>query len=55
MKEPTPFHLKRTERKEKLSDPRTEFFESRLQKMHDKYIKKLDELIEAKNKEIMTV
>ena len=26
-----------------------------LQKVHDKYIKKLDELIEAKNKEIMTV
>ena len=26
-----------------------------LQKLHDKYIKKLDELMEAKNKEIMTV
>ena len=29
--------------------------ELELQKIHDKYIKKLDELIEAKNKEIMTV
>ena len=29
--------------------------EAELQKIHDKYIKKLDELMEAKNKEIMTV
>ena len=29
--------------------------ELELQKLHDKYIKKLDELMAAKNKEIMTV
>ena len=29
--------------------------ENDLQKLHDKYIKKIDDLLEAKNKEIMTV
>ena len=29
--------------------------EEKLQKLHDKYIKKIDDLLEAKNKEIMTV
>ncbi|WP_373830729.1 ribosome recycling factor, partial [Bacteroides heparinolyticus] len=29
--------------------------EDKLQKIHDKYIKRLDDLLEAKNKEIMTV
>ena len=29
--------------------------EQELQKLHDKYIKKLDDLMAAKNKEIMTV
>jgi len=29
--------------------------EESVQKIHDKYIKKLDAMLEAKNKEIMTV
>ena len=29
--------------------------EDKVQKLHDKYIKKLDAMLEAKNKEIMTV
>lgn len=29
--------------------------EEKVQKLHDKYIKKLDEMLDAKNKEIMTV
>ena len=29
--------------------------EAELQKLHDKYIKKIDDLLAAKNKEIMTV
>ena len=30
-------------------------YEEKVQKVHDKYIKKVDEMLEAKNKEIMTV
>ena len=29
--------------------------EEKCQKLHDKYVKKLDAMLEAKNKEIMTV
>ena len=53
----------RTETKEKLkkaikdglSEDNEKDAEGELQKLHDKYIKKLDELMDAKNKEIMTV
>ena len=41
--------------KDGLSEDNKKDAEQELQKIHDKYIKKLDELIEAKNKEIMTV
>ena len=41
--------------KDGLSEDNEKDAELELQKVHDKYIKKLDELIEAKNKEIMTV
>ena len=41
--------------KDGLSEDNEKDAELDLQKLHDKYIKKLDELIEAKNKEIMTV
>ena len=41
--------------KDGLSEDNEKDAELELQKAHDKYIKRLDELIEAKNKEIMTV
>ena len=41
--------------KDGLSEDNEKDAEQELQKLHDKYIKKLDELIDAKNKEIMTV
>jgi ribosome recycling factor len=41
--------------KDGLSEDNEKDAELELQKLHDKYIKKLDELMEAKNKEIMTV
>ena len=41
--------------KDGLSEDLEKDAETELQKVHDKYIKKLDELIDAKNKEIMTV
>ena len=41
--------------KDGLSEDNEKDADLELQKAHDKYIKKLDELIEAKNKEIMTV
>jgi len=41
--------------KDGLSEDNEKDAEQELQKLHDKYIKKLDELMEAKNKEIMTV
>ena len=41
--------------KDGLSEDNEKDAELDLQKLHDKYIKKLDELLEAKNKEIMTV
>ena len=41
--------------KDGLSEDLEKDAEADLQKVHDKYIKKLDELMEAKNKEIMTV
>ena len=41
--------------KDGLSEDNEKDAEEELQKLHDKYIKKLDELIDAKNKEIMTV
>ena len=41
--------------KDGLSEALAPDAEADLQKVHDKYIKKLDELMEAKNKEIMTV
>ena len=41
--------------KDGLSEDNEKDAENDLQKLHDKYIKKLDELMEAKNKEIMTV
>jgi ribosome recycling factor len=41
--------------KDGLSEDNEKDAESELQKIHDKFIKKIDELIDAKNKEIMTV
>jgi ribosome recycling factor len=41
--------------KDGLSEDNEKDAENDLQKLHDKYIKKLDELMEEKNKEIMTV
>ena len=41
--------------KDRLSEDNEKDAELDLQKIHDKYIKKIDELLEAKNKEIMTV
>ena len=41
--------------KDGLSEDNEKDAELELQKIHDKYIKKIDELITAKNKEIMTV
>ena len=41
--------------KDGLSEDNEKDAELELQKIHDKYIKKIDALIEAKNKEIMTV
>ena len=41
--------------KDGLSEDNEKDAEQELQKLHDRYIKKLDELMEAKNKEIMTV
>ena len=41
--------------KDGLSEDNEKDAENELQKIHDKYIKKLDELMDAKNKEIMTV
>ena len=41
--------------KDGLSEDNEKDAELELQKLHDKYIKKLDDLIAAKNKEIMTV
>ena len=41
--------------KDGLSEDNEKDAEADLQKIHDKYIKKLDALMEAKNKEIMTV
>ena len=41
--------------KDGLSEDNEKDAEAELQKLHDKWIKKVDALIEAKNKEIMTV
>ena len=41
--------------KDGLSEDNEKDAEDELQKLHDKYIKKLDSLLEAKTKEIMTV
>ena len=41
--------------KDGLSEDNEKDAEQELQKLHDKYIKKLDDLLAAKNKEIMTV
>ena len=41
--------------KDGLSEDNEKDAELELQKIHDKYIKKLEDLMEAKNKEIMTV
>ena len=41
--------------KDGLSEDNEKDAELELQKIHDKFIKKLDDLMEAKNKEIMTV
>ena len=41
--------------KDGLSEDNEKDAELELQKLHDKFIKRLDDLIEAKNKEIMTV
>ena len=41
--------------KDRLSEDNEKDAELELQKIHDKYIKKLDELLAAKTKEIMTV
>ena len=44
-----------TKHKDGLSEDLEKDAENDLQKLHDKYIKKIDDLITAKNKEIMTV
>jgi len=41
--------------KDGLSEDNEKDAEQELQKLHDKYIKKIDDLLAAKNKEIMTV
>ena len=41
--------------KDGLSEDNEKDAEMELQKLHDKYIKKIDEILAAKNKEIMTV
>ena len=41
--------------KDGLSEDNEKDAELELQKIHEKYIKKLDDLLAAKNKEIMTV
>ena len=41
--------------KDGLSEDNEKDAEAELQKIHDKYIKKIDDLLAAKNKEIMTV
>ena len=41
--------------KDGLSEDNEKDAELELQKLHDKYIKKLDDLLAAKNKEVMTV
>ena len=41
--------------KDGLSEDLEKDAENDLQKVHDKYIKKIDELLDAKQKEIMTV
>ena len=41
--------------KDGLSEDNEKDAEAELQKIHDKYIKKVDDLLAAKNKEIMTV
>ena len=41
--------------KDGLSEDNEKDAEEQLQKLHDKFIKKIDDLLEAKNKEIMTV
>ena len=41
--------------KDGLSEDNEKDAEAELQKIHDKYIKKIDELLDAKQKEIMTV
>ena len=41
--------------KDGLSEDNEKDAEEKLQKLHDKYIKKIDDFLEAKNKEIMTV
>ena len=41
--------------KDGLSEDNEKDAENELQKMHDKYIKRVDDLLAAKNKEIMTV
>jgi ribosome recycling factor len=41
--------------KDGLSEDNEKDAEQELQKIHDKYIKKIDDLLAAKNKEIMTV
>ena len=41
--------------KDGLSEDNEKDAEAELQKIHDKYIKKIDDLLAAKHKEIMTV
>ena len=41
--------------KDGLSEDNEKDAENDLQKIHDKYIKRVDDLLAAKNKEIMTV
>lgn len=47
-------HLKKLQ-KEGLAEDEEKDAEARLQKVHDKFIKKVDDLLAAKEKEIMTV
>ena len=48
-------HLKKTEKEEHISEDDRKHGELEVQKLTDKFIKEIDELIVAKEKEIMEV
>ena len=48
-------HLKKTEKQEHISEDDRKHAETEIQKLTDKYIKEVDELLAKKEKEIMEV